>query len=48
MNVPENPPMERSEVTVNGETRFVISGALTSLQLYRTVSCVRDRRHEIR
>lgn len=26
MNVPANPPMERSEVTVKGETMSVISG----------------------
>lgn len=28
MKVPANPPMERSEVTVKGETMSVISGAV--------------------
>ena len=30
MNVPANPPMERSEVTVKGETTSVISGAFAT------------------
>lgn len=30
MNVPANPPMERSEVTVKGETTSAISGAFLS------------------
>ena len=30
MNVPANPPMERSEVTVKGETVSAISGACLS------------------
>jgi len=30
MNVPANPPMERSEVTVRGETTSVISGAFAT------------------
>lgn len=30
MNVPANPPMERSDVTVKGETTSVISGALAT------------------
>lgn len=30
MNVPENPPIERSEVTVKGETTSVISRAFLS------------------
>ena len=30
INVPENPPMERSEVTVKGEAMSVISGAVSS------------------
>jgi len=30
MKVPANPPMERSEVTVKGETMSVISGAFVT------------------
>ena len=30
INVPANPPIERSEVTVNGETTSAISGACVS------------------
>lgn len=30
MNVPANPPIERSEVTVKGETMSAISGACVS------------------
>jgi len=44
MNVPANPPMERSEVTVKGETTSAISGALlpSAVSYY---DCVSKRQH---
>ena len=45
MNVPANPPMERSEVTVKGETTSAISGAFLSsvVSYYDRMS---KRRHD--
>lgn len=44
MNVPANPPMERSDVTVRGEMTSVISGAFafSVVSYYNHVS---ERRH---
>ena len=48
MNVPANPPIERSDVTVKGETTSVMSGAcLSSVVSYCSRVSKRTRRNLI-